>query len=147
VLALRQRDFDAASQRLERARDLAPPDGHLFRLLGVLESNRGRSAEAIDAFAKAVKADPRDLRARYALAQEVERQGRRDGDAEFQRAIEKILQEDPDNLAALVDLCRIAGKRGDPAALQAAVARIAGRSKAWPLEVREQVSALGDGGE
>jgi len=142
VLALRQRDFDAASQRLERARDLASPDGHLYRLLGVLESNRGRSAEAIHAFGKAVNADPRDLRARYALAQEIERQGGQDGDAEFQRAIEKILQEDPDNLAALVDLSRIAAKRGDPAALQAAVARIAGRSKAWPLELREQVTAL-----
>src|SRR3954447_26288836 len=38
VLALRQRDFDAASQRLDRARDLAPRDGHLHRLFGILES-------------------------------------------------------------------------------------------------------------
>src|SRR5437763_715076 len=44
VLALRQRDFDAASQRLERARDLSPDDGKIYRLLGFLNSSRGRSA-------------------------------------------------------------------------------------------------------
>src|SRR5579872_2747111 len=40
VLALRQRDFDLASQRLEHARDLAPQDGHIYNLLGMLDSEQ-----------------------------------------------------------------------------------------------------------
>jgi len=142
VLALRQRDFDAASQRFGRAQRLAPSDAHLYRLLGLLESNRGRSADAIADFNKAVDADPRDLRARYALAQEIERQGAKDSDAQFQQAIEKIVEADPGNVAALLDLARMAAKRGDAAALQGAVAGIAARATAWPPEVREQLAAL-----
>jgi Flp pilus assembly protein TadD len=39
VLALRQRNFDAAAQRLERARELAPRDDHIYYLLGILRGN------------------------------------------------------------------------------------------------------------
>src|SRR5690348_11775871 len=39
VLALRQRNFDLAEQRLDHARTLAPQDGHIYQLLGMLDSN------------------------------------------------------------------------------------------------------------
>src|ERR1700719_3994881 len=42
VLALRQRNFDLAKQRLEHARDLAPQDGHIYNLLGMLDNEQGR---------------------------------------------------------------------------------------------------------
>jgi hypothetical protein len=47
VLALRQRNYDVAAQRLERARDLAPQNDQIYDLLGILEGHRGHSAEAI----------------------------------------------------------------------------------------------------
>src|SRR5271167_4043756 len=47
VLALRQRNYDLAAQRLERARDLAPQNDQVYDLLGILEADRGHSAEAI----------------------------------------------------------------------------------------------------
>ncbi|HTF45621.1 MAG TPA: hypothetical protein VK641_17070, partial [Terriglobales bacterium] len=37
ILALRQRNYDAAAQRLERARDLAPQNDRIYHLLGILE--------------------------------------------------------------------------------------------------------------
>src|SRR6185312_15870652 len=37
VLALRQRNFDLAAQRLDRAKTLAPQDGHIYDLLGMLD--------------------------------------------------------------------------------------------------------------
>jgi Tfp pilus assembly protein PilF len=142
ALALRQRDFDAAAQRLERARDLAPRNAHIRNLLGVLESSRGRSAQAIASLRKAVELDPRDLRSSYALAQEIERQGGSRSEAEFQQVIEAILAVQPDNLAALLELCRIAAKRGDAATLKSAMAKIRTRASAWPSEVQEQWAAL-----
>src|SRR5205823_6187621 len=63
VLALRQRNFDAAAKRLERARDLAPQDGHVYSLSGILESNRGNSAQAIADLRKASTLNSQDLRA------------------------------------------------------------------------------------
>src|SRR3984957_7554663 len=47
ILALRQRNYDAAAQRLERARDLAPHNDRIYHLLGILEGQRGHSPEAI----------------------------------------------------------------------------------------------------
>ena len=41
LLALRQRNFDAAAERLERARSLAPENDQIYYLLGLLESSRG----------------------------------------------------------------------------------------------------------
>jgi Tfp pilus assembly protein PilF len=142
VLALRQRNFDAAAQRIERARDLAPEDGHIYNLLGALESNRGHSAQAIAALRKAADLNPQDLRTAYALAQEIERQRDPNSEAEFQQVIQKILAAQPDNLAALLELTRVAAKRGDAGTLKLALARISSRSAAWPSEVQQQLAAV-----
>src|SRR5262249_3442677 len=75
LLALRQRNFDLAAQRLERARNLAPQDGRIYNLLGILDSERGNSDSAIANFMKAAELNPKDLRNIYALAQEYERKG------------------------------------------------------------------------
>src|SRR6185503_12915615 len=65
LLALRQRNFDTANERLERARSLAPDNSDIQYLIGLLESSRGRSAEAIAALRKAVELDGKNLFAIY----------------------------------------------------------------------------------
>src|SRR6202162_1479050 len=142
ILALRQRNFGVAAQRLDVARDLAPKNDHIYYLLGLLESNRGSSAEAIADWRKAVDLNPQNLRATYQLAEEIERQGDASSAAEFQRLVEKILAGQPDNLAALLELSRIAAKCGDAATLRAAVVRIEKLSAGWPPEAKQQLAAL-----
>lgn len=142
VLALRQRNFDAAAQRLERARTLVPQNDQIYDLLGVLESGRGNSAEAIADWRKAAEINPQNFRAAYHLAEETERQGGPNADAEFQDLIQKILAAQPRNLAALLELSRVAAKRGDAATLKSAVAQITARSSAWPPEVQQQLVAV-----
>lgn len=150
ILALRQRNFETAGQRLERARDLAPENDHVYYLLGLLESSRGSSTEAIEALRQAVKFNPGNLIALYRLAEEVERQGDENGTAEFQRLMQQMMAAQPDNVAILVELGRIAAKRGDAETLKSAVEKISVRSSAWPPEVKEQVVAVdaaADGGD
>src|SRR5580700_6657458 len=142
VLALRQRNYDLASQRLERARALAPQNDQIYDLLGILEADRGHSAEAIADLRKAVDLNPKNLRAAYALAEEIERQGDANSEAEFQRVIQKILAAQPDNLAALLELGRVAAKRGDADTLKSAVAQISARSSGWPSEVQQQLATV-----
>ncbi len=142
ILALRQRNYDAAAQRLERARDLAPKNDQIYDLLGILESQRGNSAQAIADLRKAAELNPQNLRAIYQLAEETERQGGANSEAEFQQLIQKILTAQPDNLAALLELSRIAAKRGDAATLKSAVAQISARSSAWPPEVQHQLAVV-----
>jgi len=142
VLALRQRKLDVAEQRIEKARVLAPDNDHIYQLLGYLESSKGNSANAIAGWRKAVELNPRNYRAAYQLAEEVERQSDANSDAEYQRLIQKILAAQPDNLAAELDLARVAAKSGDAATLKSALAQINARSANWPPEVKAQLVAL-----
>lgn len=142
LLALRQKNFDPAAERLERARSLAPDNDDIQYLIGLLESSRGKTAEAITALRKAVELDANNLLAVYKLAEEVERQGDEQSTAEVQSLLQKILTAQPDNLAAVVELARIAAKRGDAEALKTAVVKIQSQSAAWPPEVQEQVAAV-----
>src|SRR5215216_4968192 len=139
LLALRQRNYDQAAERLHKARDLTPDNSDIHYLVGLLESSRGNSAEAINELRKSVELDQNNLIAIYKLAEEVERQGDPKATEEFQQLIQKILAAQPDNIAALVELARVAAKRGDAETLKSAVAKIVARSSAWPDEVREQV--------
>jgi Flp pilus assembly protein TadD len=142
VLALRQRNYDLAAQRLERARHLAPQNDQIYDLLGILEADRGHSADAIADLRKAVDLNPKNLRAAYALGEEIERQGDANSEREFQQVIQSILAAQPDNLAALLELSRVAAKRGDAATLKSAVAQIGARSSAWPPEVQQQLATV-----
>jgi len=142
VLALRQGQYDLSAERLARARDLAPKNAHAHALLGMLGSKRGQSAQAIADFRKAAELDPQDFRITYALAQEIERQGERDSDAEVQQLIQKILAGEPNNLAALLELARVSAKRGDAKTLDAALTKISAQSATWPPEAKEQLAAL-----
>ncbi|WP_158749234.1 FG-GAP-like repeat-containing protein [Acidobacterium sp. S8] len=142
ILALRQRNFDAAFQRLEKARELAPNDDRIYYLLGLLEGDRGNSAKAIADLRQAVQLNPKNLRALYQLASEVERQGDANSDSDFQNLMQQILAAEPNNLAALLELSRVAAKRGDAAVLHSAVEKIAAQSNAWPSDVKQQLDAL-----
>src|ERR1044071_8840263 len=57
LLALRQRNYDTAAERLNKARDLAPDNSDIHYLLGLLESSRGNSTEAINDLRKSVELD------------------------------------------------------------------------------------------
>ena len=142
LLALRQGNFDAAAKRLAQAQKLSPQNGQLHYLSGVLESKRGNSTQAIAELRKAVQINPRNLRAMYLLAQEVERQGDANGEAEFQQLLQKILAAQPDNPAALLELARVAAKRGDAQTLHSVVAHLNTTATTWPPEVQQQWIAL-----
>ena len=142
ILALRQRSFDAASQRFARAGSLDPKDDRLYYLQGLLESDRGNFGQAIADLRKAVELNSRNLRAIYQLASEVERQGDEHSEADFQQLMQQILTVEPDNLAALLELSRIAAKRGDSVTLRSTVDRMSALSGGWPPEVKQQLAML-----
>jgi Tfp pilus assembly protein PilF len=142
ILALRQRNYDTASERFNKARDLAPDNSDIFYLLGLLESSRGNTAPAINALNKSVELDQNNLIAINKLAEEVEREGGDQSSARFQSLIQKISTAQPDNLAALVELSRAAAKNNDAETVKSTIAKIVARSTAWPEEVRVQVNAV-----
>jgi thioredoxin-like negative regulator of GroEL len=142
VLALRQRSFDAASERLNRAHTLVAGNDQVDYLMGLMESERGNSAAAIGDLQQAVQINPRNVRALYQLASEIARQGDAGSDEQFQRLMERILAVEPGNLATQLELSRVAAKRGDVQTLRSVVDRIAASADQWPPEVTEQLDQL-----
>lgn len=142
ILALRQRNYDVAAQRFQQAHDLAPKNDQIYNLMGLLESQRGNSAQALADLRQAVALNPQNLRALYQLAEETERQEAGNSEAGFQQLVQKILAVQPNNLAALLELSRIAAKQGDAATVRSAVAQIRAQSSSWPPEVQRQLAAV-----
>ena len=142
LLSLKQKEYDAAAERLEKARRLAPENSRIILAQATLASNRGNPADATRFLRRAIELDGKNLKALYALSQEVERQGGEPNDAEAQRLMEKILEVQPGNLAVLLEVTRLAAKRGDAATLQSTIARIAESAGSWPPEAQDQLTAL-----
>jgi tetratricopeptide (TPR) repeat protein len=142
VLALRQQDFDLAFQRLDKARELAPENSQILSTLGTVESKRGHLPEAIKYLAPPPSVIRRISRQSIHLHRRPNDRAVETNDREAQALAEKILAAQPDNLAVLLELTRLAAKRGDAAALKQAVARIAARSQSWPAEATQQLNVL-----
>jgi Flp pilus assembly protein TadD len=142
ILALRQRNFDVAGERLKHAHQLAPKDDRIDFLLGLLEGARGNSDAAIADLRETIRQNPHNLRAMYRLTVEIERQGGPNSDADIQTLLDQILKVQPDNLAVQLALCRVSAKRGDTQTLRATVTRIAELSHGWPSEAQQQLALL-----
>ena len=135
---LRLGEFDAAAPPIERAAALAPESSAIAFLQGQLETARGRLDEGIAHLRRSVSLDPRNLRARFALVQEIERSGGPDADAQARAAVDDLFALEPDNLAVLLERARLAAKSGDMAALRDAAARLDEDRASWSAQVREQ---------
>jgi len=141
LLLLRQQELDQGAQHLARAAMLAPESAAIQKLQALAESRRGNLAEAIRRWRRALELDPEDLEAAYALALDTERQGSAENAAEAQRILERLLARH-DNLAARLEYVRIAAKRGDQAALKAAMGPLVDASRSWPPPAQDQLKAL-----
>lgn len=142
LLALRRTAFDLAAERLHKAQALAPESSQIQVLSGLLASMQGRLEEARAYLQRAVAQDPHNVKAMYALAQLIEQQGGEHSTAEVQRLLTQLLAAQPDNLAVLLELARVAAKHGDVQTLRDSIARLEGKATAWPPVAQEQLRAV-----
>src|SRR5262245_30607285 len=137
LLLLRQQQFDEASQRFEKAAALAPRNAAIERLRGLNESRNGHLDRSIGHWRRAMELDPADVKAPFALAQDLERLGGPDNEAEAGRVF-TVVAERSRNLAAALESARLAAKRGDGAGLQKALDSLAQQSASWPPAAQER---------
>jgi len=141
LLLLRQQENAAAKTHLSRAADLSPDAAAIVRLQALVESREGNLVESTRLWQRAVELDPGDLKSAYALAQETERLGGADAEAEAQRVLERLLAR-ADNLPVRLDYARLAAKRGDAPALAQALGPLTAASSTWPAPARERLVAV-----
>ena len=143
LLLLRQQQLDEAMVRLTRASELAPQDAAVERLRAQTESRRGNLEQSVRHWRRAIELDATDLKAPFALAQELERLGGADNEAEAQRQFESVASRSK-NLAAAIEHARLAAKRGDAAVLARALDGLAAQSSSWPPDARDRLRAVRD---
>jgi tetratricopeptide (TPR) repeat protein len=139
---LRLGEFDAATSPIEKAVSLAGSVSDVVFLRGRLQTSRGKLDEGIADYRRAADLDAGNMRVRYALAEEVERAGAANADAEAQQLFEAILKSRPGNLAVLLERARLSAKRGDAASLQDSLRVLDPLAAGWPAPAVEQHRGL-----
>ena len=143
LLLLRQQQLDEALQRLAKASELAPRHAPVERLLALAHSQKGDVGESIRHWRRAMELDGVDLRAPFSLAQEVERQGGAENEAEAQRVLASLADRSG-NLAAQLEYARLSARRGDAPALQKALGTLTERAAAWSSDAQARLQTARD---
>ncbi len=131
-----------AAGHIEAARGLAPDSAEVRFLEAQLAGFQGRFEDAVAGYRQVIELDPDHLRARYALAQELDRAGGDAEAAEAQAQLEAIRDRRPGNLAVLVQHARVAARRQDAPALTDTVERLRGMTGGWPDIAVTQLEGL-----
>lgn len=139
---LRLGELEAAAAPIDRALALAPDNGELVLLAARMDAARGQLDAAVARLRRAVHLDPDSLRARFALADELQRLNTPETDREALELLDEIVRRAPGNLAALIERARIAGRRQDDARLQASRDALAPLSGSWSEQAMEQFKSF-----
>lgn len=139
IFQLRRQEFDAALKTAETARKLAPDSSRIEALLGQIQGKRGEAADCLAHFKKAISLDGKNLKALYALALEMERQG---SDTDARGTLERILAINPSNTGVLLETARLSAKQGDSAGLKRSLEVLQTQSANWPDIARKQFNEL-----
>jgi hypothetical protein len=142
LTSLRLGDFDAAVAPIEKAVSLAPESSNLVFLRGRMNTSRGKLDEGIADYRKAAALDAKNVRVRFALAEEIERAGGPNADEDAERQLSDILTNAPGNLAVMIERARMAAKRGQLGPLEGAVRALEPLSAGWPASAVEQFQGL-----
>jgi tetratricopeptide (TPR) repeat protein len=135
---LRLGELEAAAAPIERALALAPNNGDIVLLAARMDAARGQLDAAAAQLRRAVELDPGSLRARFALADELQRLNMPEADSEVLTLLDEIIRRAPGNLAAQIERARIAARRRDEARLRNSRDALAPLSGSWPEQALEQ---------
>ena len=113
IAAMRAKDLRQARKLLAEALRLSPADSRVLALDGTLRELEGDPAGAVEAFARAAAANPKDLASRWSAARLSA--GTPAGRERSVREIGAALQEAPANVFLLARLCEDRREEGDRA--------------------------------
>lgn len=142
LLSVRQQDFDAAFNYAKKSEALAPESSRIEELLGAIEAKRGKIAESLAHYRKAVELDGSNLKALYSLAEQTERQGSAQDETTAQSLLEQLLSKDRRNVAVQIDIVRLAAKRGDYGTAKKMLDELKAEAGAWPPEAQARLAEI-----
>jgi tetratricopeptide (TPR) repeat protein len=139
---LRLGELERAAPSVDRALEAAPGRADLLLLSARLASAQGRVDDAVALLRQATAADEGDLRAKYALVEEIERAGSGGSDEEVTALLDDVARRAPQNLAILVERGRLAARRQDAARSTEVLARLEELAPGWPETAMQQLAGF-----
>lgn len=138
---LRGQQLVDAGKALDKALALAPGQPEVLLIAAQVENARGNAPKAAEYVRQVLQKEPNNLKAHALLIQQLERQPSA-SDAETQAEYEQVLAAQPGNLAALLELTRLAAKEGDRSKLLQRLRELKSDSGTWPPEPQQRLQAL-----
>ena len=142
VTRLRLSDVEAAEPAVNDALRLAEDTAAVQMLAARWEIARGNLDAGIVRLRRAIELDPDHLRARFALAEELERAGTPAQATEALTLLDDAVRRAPNNVALMLERARMAAARQNATSLADAVSRLQSASTAWAPLARTQLEAL-----
>lgn len=142
VFAMRQGNFELASERLSKARELAPGFADIFYLSGMMESRRGRMDEAIALYRKAAEFSPDNARIQFSLLTELERKDSASLADEIQALLNNLLELFPENQVLWLEKARVAARERNQQLIIELLNSMSRFEPLWPGQGREQRAYL-----
>jgi tetratricopeptide (TPR) repeat protein len=139
---LRLGELDAAAGPIDRASALAPDNADIAMLAGRMEVARGQLDRGLEQLKRAARLDDQGIRARYAVAEEIERgeltpASRRQAQALY----DELLTRAPNNLVILIERARLAAADDRPLAREM-IGRLDRLAGGWPMEASQQLDEV-----
>ena len=142
VARLRLSDVEAAEPAVNEALRLADDAADVQLLAARWEIARGNLDAGIVKLRRAIELDPDNLRAGFALAEELERAGTPAQATEAMALLDDAVRRAPTNVALLLERARVAAAQQNAASLTDSVSRLQSASTAWSPLARTQLQAL-----
>ena len=138
VYAMRQGNFDLATDRIGRALELSPEHEDVLFLAGIIDSRRGDITGSIAFLRRALTAAPENLRVRYALIQELEREDDITNSAEIRENLLMLHERVPQNQSVLMELVRLGVKEQDSELATRYFDVLGDQSTGWDTDTQNQ---------
>lgn len=142
VFAMRQGNYDLAEDRFQRALELMPEQADILFLTSIMESRRGNVSRSIELLSRGAASNPDNLRIRYSLVRELEREDDSANAAEIKRQLTELNSRIPENQVVLLELARLSAKEGDTGELKKYIDLLSELSTDWQAENREQLQLV-----
>ena len=139
-LRLPSPNYKEASKALTRARALAPKNGRILGIAGLLEAQQFHLPAAIAIYQQAIQSDPKNLPARYALATLLDQQAAPGAEAQVLEQYQAIYDDAPDNIFAASTLAVAAAKARNGDLTRRVAARLSTRSASWTPKARQALT-------
>lgn len=142
VYAMRQGNFNLATERIGQALELSPQHPEVLHLAGLIASRQGDTSQAIEYFRQAASSEnPRVL---YAIAQELERENPSGNSGEIKQTLQTLLEIEEDNQVVLLELARIAVREENDEAARQYLNNLEQLSGDWEQQNQDQLDLLFD---